>query len=135
MRWERTVRPVAGSAAYGAHVEAFNAVEVRRIRGIQGQILGECNGSDHGVVRTGLRFSANAAERRRDAAERTRSRGIEGQRFEIRFRLLQVGLPMCPFGVSSRHERPHRKLSKGDRCDVRPMWQRLGVALHQIEQN
>ena len=78
-------------------LKPHDALEVRGIDCVKGQAVGNGGCGDHGVKGPCLYLAPRASKRGGDATERTCRLGIERQRFEVSFRLLEACLPGSAF--------------------------------------
>jgi hypothetical protein len=74
------------------------------VAGVGREVVGDGHRGDHRVVGACCGLPSCAAQGGSNLAERSRRSGIEGERIEVGFGLLQVGLPSGAFGVCSSHE-------------------------------
>lgn len=81
---------------HGDDVEPVNAREVLDVGRIEGEALGDRDGSDHGVIGTRGGLSTGASQRRCYPGECSGSGYIKRERVEIRLRLLHLRLPGGP---------------------------------------
>jgi hypothetical protein len=98
------------------------------------KIVGERDGSDHGVVRPSARLAASTMKRRGDAPERSGRRCIKGQGVKVGLRLLQTKLARRPLASINRHEGTYGELSESDGRDEWFRWEGPEV-IDPLEQN
>ncbi len=99
---------------YFDDLEPIDSDEVARIAGVHRQVGCDCSRSDHRVVGPRGCCAAAAPQRRRDAAERSRGRSVEGKRIEVCFCGLEMGLACDTVVVGRGHERADGQLRQGD---------------------
>ncbi len=79
-------------------LEVGDAGKVVWVDRVQWEIVGNRNGSDEGVVRTRASFSTGSSQISGDPSKGASRGGIERERIEVRFRLLEVCLSGSPLG-------------------------------------
>jgi hypothetical protein len=104
--------------------------EVTGVARIEGKVIADGDGGNHGVVGTGRRLAARPAQRCRNLAERACGLGVEGKRIEVGLGLLEVCLAIGLLLAGGGHERPDRQLGERDGGDQGFCWKgsRVGEA-------
>ena len=102
---------------HGNDFEIVNPGEVRRVAGVQRDCVGDGGGGDKGVIRSSNWFPARASKGCGDAPESARGRRVKGNRLEIGFGLLKVGLARRPITFRSGDVWTNRQLGQGDGAD------------------
>jgi hypothetical protein len=108
------------------HGEFVDPGEVAGVAGVEREVVRYGDRSDHGVVGTCRWFASCASQPSSYPTEAAGCSGVERQRVEISFGLLEVGLAGGPFFVGRCHEWTYRELGQGDRCDQRLVGKRVG---------
>jgi hypothetical protein len=111
----------------GDHGEFLNPGEVFGVAGVKGEIVGDGDGGDHGVVGTRRWFSASSSQTCGYASEATGRSSVKGQRVEVGFCLLEVRLPCGAFLVGRCHQWTHGEFGEGDGGDQWVVGERIGV--------
>lgn len=99
------------------HVQTVNALEVRRIAGVNGKAVCNTDGRDHGVVGASFRLAAGMPQRGSDPTKGSRRGCIEGQWVEIGLCLLEMRLTCRSLGVGGRNQWAFRQFGLGDHRD------------------
>lgn len=102
---------------YGDHFEFVDRGEVPGVAGVEREVVGDSDGGDHGVVGADGWFASCSAQAGGDSPEASCGVGVERERFEIGFGLLDMGLPCRSFMVGGCHEWAHGEFGQGDRRD------------------
>jgi hypothetical protein len=117
MALSRTVRSVVIWVGDRDHVEFGDSGKVRRIAGVEGEVVGQCCRGDERVVGARCRLPAGAAQLRCDPTERAGGRGIERDRVKVRLGLLEMCLPRRPNSIIAGNQRAYRQFCQCDRAD------------------
>jgi hypothetical protein len=110
----------------GDHREFLDDSEVAGVASVKREIDRYGDGSDHGVVGTCRWFAACSSQPCSYPTEAAGCSSVEGERVEISFGLLEVGLAGGPFVVGRCHKWTYRKFGQGDRRDQRLVGKRIG---------
>jgi len=88
------------------------------VAGVEGEVVADGDGGDHGVIGAGRRLLSGCSEVGRNSAKRAGSVSIEWQWFEVGFGLLEVSLPRGTFVIGGRNQRADGEFGKGDSGDL-----------------
>jgi hypothetical protein len=98
----------------GNDLKAFDPIEVVGIASIEREIVGDGDGSNHRVVRTGGCLATHVPQGRSHSAEGAGRSVIERQGLEVGLGLLNVSLSSRSLLFGWGDERTNRKLGQSD---------------------